>query len=126
MRRIWVAVALLLICGVLSVIEYVTIHNNCDYLTSSLNKAEEYISIKEYKKAVSFIEKTQQEWINSEKKLNIFLLHDETEKISESLSQLKEYAQEKNTSKYLTDSKKIKRQLLRLKQSELPDFENIL
>ena len=63
MRRIWVAVALLLICGVLSVIEYVTIHNNCDYLTSSLNKAEEYISIKEYKKAVSFLEKTQQEWI---------------------------------------------------------------
>lgn len=126
MRRLWIALALLLICGVLSAMEYVTIKNNCDFLTTSLDTAESYIANGEYKEAVSFIEKTQQEWKKSEKKLKIYLLHNETETITENLSEIKEYAQEKKTSKYLEVSNKTKRQLLRIKQSELPDLENIL
>ena len=126
MRRLWIALALLLICGALSTMEYVTIQRNCDFLTTSLSTAESYISNREYKKAVSFIEKTQQEWENSERKLKIYLLHNEAETITENLSEIKEYAQEKKTSEYMEVSQKIKRQLLRIKQSELPDLENIL
>lgn len=126
MRRLWIAIALLLICGGLSATEYFTIQKNCDFLTTSLETAENYISSKEYKKAVSFIEATQQKWNKCEKKLNIYLLHDETETITENLSQIKEYAQEKKTDEYMEVSNKTKRQLLRMKQSELPDLENIL
>lgn len=126
MRRLWIAVALLLICGGLSTMEYVTIQRNCDFLTTSLSTAENYISKGEYKEAISFIEKVQQEWENSERKLKIYLLHNETETITENLSEIKEYAQEKKPTKYMEVSNKTKRQLLRMKQSELPDLENIL
>lgn len=126
MKRLWVAVALLLICGVLSATEFVTAQKHCDYLKTALEKAESYISDKEFKEAVSFIENVQHEWESREKTLKIYLLHEEAENITEGLAELKEFAQEKKASEYMSVSKKTKRQLLRIKQSELPDLENIL
>ena len=58
--------------------------------------------------------------------MNIFLIHKDADAISENLAKLRESAEEKNKDTFLSVSKKTKRQLLRLKQSELPDLENIL
>ncbi|MBQ8057259.1 MAG: DUF4363 family protein [Ruminococcus sp.] len=126
MKRIWVALALLLICGVISATEYITVDKSCDYYTQLIDKADKYISSREFKKASELIESTQYSWEKSKKTLNIFLIHKEADNITESLAKLRECAEEKNKDTFTSVSKKTKRQLLRLKQSELPDLENIL
>lgn len=126
MKRLWVAVILLLICGAFSTAEFITVRKNCDYYTQLLDTAEAYISSKEYSEASAIIESAQHQWESTQKTLNVFLLHEEAESIGENLAQLNENANEKDRAKFKSVADKIKRQLLRLKQSELPDFENIL
>lgn len=126
MKRIWVAIILLLICAIISGTEYITVDKSCEKYTDILDEAEKYISDKEYKKATDTIESAQYSWDKSKKTLNVFLIHKDADAISENLAKLRESAEEKNKDTFLSVSKKTKRQLLRLKQSELPDLENIL
>ena len=126
MKRLWVAIVLLLICGALAVTEYAVVQNDYNYFTNSLNKADELISSKEYKKVLTLVERTQYEWQSSQQTLNIFLLHEDIEGIDNALSELMEYAQKKDREEFLSLSSKTKRQLLCLKQSELPILENIM
>ena len=126
MRRIWVAIILMLICAVLAVSEFSVVQKSCDYYAYMIDVAEDYISSREFSKADLYIQQTQSEWEKSQKTLNIFLLHEEADTITESLAQLREHAENKNKSEFISLSEKTKRQLLCLKQSELPDLENIM
>lgn len=126
MKRIWVAIILLLICSVISATEYITVDKSCEKYTEILDNAEKYISDEEYKEAADTIESAQYSWEKSKKTLNVFLIHKDADDISENFAKLRESAEEKNKDTFVSVSKKTKRQLLRLKQSELPDLENIL
>lgn len=126
MKRLWIAIVLLLICAAVAVAEYATVQNEYNYYTNSLNKADELISLKEYSDALTLVERTQCQWESTQQTLNIFLLHEDVESIYEAMSELKKYAENKDSEEFLSLSSKTKRQLLCLKQSELPILENIM
>lgn len=91
-----------------------------------LNSAESYFSVREYKTAAFATENIHAKWNNTKNFLNIFLIHNKVEEITESISKLCEYAKTKKYDEYIFESKKIKRQLLSIMESELPYLDNLL
>lgn len=126
MRRIWIALALILSCLVLAICELLLIDNNCDIYTELIDEAESYFSDKEYNKALDISQEAHSDWSEEEKKLKVFLLHSEIDDISNSIQDIKDYAEDKDEKKFYEACKKAKRQLLSIKESELPNIENIM
>lgn len=126
MKRIWVAVTLMIICAAFASTEFIIVKNKATDLINYVEISEEYFSKKEYNISYDVINKAIEKWEDSEKILNIFLSHEKVDKVEESLSELSKYAQNKDKALFYATSEKAKRQLLCLKQSELPNLENIM
>ncbi|MBR2715438.1 MAG: DUF4363 family protein [Ruminococcus sp.] len=126
MRRIWVAVALIAICISLALSEFYIVEKNYEHYIDKVNLTSAYFSYKEYKTAELHAENMVKEWQKSSKKLNAFLSHDKTDEINENFSQLVEFINSKDKVMFSSTCEKIKRQLLCLKKSELPNLENIM
>lgn len=126
MKRIWTAIALMILALFSSVAEFYTVSYCYEHYTEALDNAEEYISQKEFNKATDLLTNTQQEWHKTEKLLDIFLSHETVDDVTENISELYGYAIAEDKAQFQSVCDKTKRQLLRLKQSELPNLENIM
>ncbi len=126
MKRIWIAIAFLSLSLIFAITEFVLVSNNCKKYTEQIKEAERYISDKEFSGAVNICKNVEKDWEKSKKDLNIFLIHTYSDDISESIAKLLEYAENKNIEGFLSQAGKTKRQLLHIKQSELPNLENIM
>lgn len=126
MKRLWVAISLLALSIFFATFEYITVLKNYEEFTPVLEKAEYYCSDKEYSKAFDTIEQAQLSWDKKSKVLNSLIDHTHTESINESFFQLLESAQKQDSVEFLSICNKTKRQLLSLKESELPSFDNIM
>lgn len=126
MKRLWAAVSLLIVSILFSAIELYLVDVNQENFTYMIKEIEDYYSIKEYKHAYDLCIKTEQNWKNSETKLKTFLLHSEINNISDSISEIKDSIKNEDKKTFYSVCQKTKRQLLSMKESELPNFENIL
>lgn len=126
MKRIWVAIALLIICVSFAATEYIIVDKNYQSFSEALEISKEYFSDKEYSKSHELLNTLLKKWEDSEGVLNIFLSHTKVDEIEESLSELASFANAKEKSHFYSTFEKTKRQLLCLKQSELPNLENIM
>ena len=126
MKRLWVAISLLAISLIFATFEYIMVLRNYEKFTPVLVKAEEYCSKEEFSKAFDTIEKAQLSWDKKSKVLNSLIDHTHTENINESFFQLLESAQKQESVEFLSICNKTKRQLLSMKESELPSFDNIM
>ncbi len=126
MKRLWVAISLLAISFIFATFEYITVLRNYEKFTPVLEKAEEYCSNEEFSKAFDTIEEAQLSWDKKSKLLNSLIDHTNTENINESFFQLLESAQKQESVEFLSICNKTKRQLLSMKESELPSFDNIM
>ncbi len=126
MKRIWVALALMIICISFAVAEFMIVKNKTDYFLEEIKASDYYFSKKEYTTATKILKSAHKKWENSEKAINVFLSHEKVDEIEESLSELSKYAQYKEKTDFEATLEKTKRQLLCLKQSELPNLENIM
>lgn len=126
MKRLWVAILLLIISIFFATFENITVMNNYKNFTPILEKAEQYCSDKEFSKAFDTIKQAQLSWDKKSKVLNSLIDHTHTENINESFFQLLESAQKQERVEFLSICNKTKRQLLSMKESELPSFDNIM
>ena len=126
MKRLWVAILLLVISIFFATFENITVMNNYKKFTPILEKAEQYCSDKEFSKAFDTIKQAQLSWDKKSKVLNSLIDHTHTENINESFFQLLESAQKQESVEFLSICNKTKRQLLSMKESELPSFDNIM
>ncbi len=126
MKRIWVALSLIVLALTLSIVEMCIVNNSYSKYSKLLETAEDYISNREFSEAYDICKHTLNEWENNEKVLNIFLLHRNVDEVTEDIAQLCEYAQNKEKAMFSSTCVKAKRQLLHLKMGELPLFENIM
>ncbi len=126
MKRIWVAIGFLVLSVVLAVTEFTLVSISCKKYTEQIEIAESYISDKEFSDAENICEKIEVDWEKSKKSLNSFLTHTYSDGIAESIARLIEYAKNKDIEGFLSQAGKTKRQLLHIKQSELPNLENIM
>lgn len=126
MKRIWVALALIIISISLALTQLIIVKSKAEYFLDVIIASEYHFSKKEYSTATELLDFSCEKWGDSEKTLNVFLPHEKVDEIEESLSELKEYAENKEKPEFKASFEKTKRQLLCLKQSELPNFENIM
>ena len=126
MKRLYVAIALIVISLSFAVSEYILIQKSYKDFYPVIEKAEKYCSEKEFSDAFKTINYAQTEWDKKSKLLNSFIDHTHTENINENYFQLLEMAQKKEDVEFLSLCEKTKRQLLSLKESELPSFDNIM
>ncbi|MBE6824118.1 MAG: DUF4363 family protein [Ruminococcaceae bacterium] len=126
MKRIWVAVGFLALSLIFAFAEFLIVSKSYKNYVEQIQIAEYYISDKEFSVAQDICKNIEEEWEKSRKTLNVFMIHTYSENISESIAKLSEYAQNKDKKAFLSQSSKTKRQLLYIKQSELPNLENIM
>lgn len=126
MKRLWVAIFLLALSIFFATFENITVLKNYNIFTPILDKAENYCSNEEFSEAFDTIEQAQLIWDKKSKVLNSLIDHTHTENINESFFQLLESAKKQEKVEFLSICNKTKRQLLSMKESELPSFENIM
>jgi len=91
-----------------------------------LKICEEYISNEETKKAYEYAESIEKQWQKSKKNLNIFINHNEVDSIDNNLKDLSFVIKNDNKTEALKLCDKTKRQLLSIKERQLPHFRNII
>lgn len=126
MKRIWVALFLLLFSLSFALSEFFLVKHSYQKHLDMLTVAEIYFSQKEYNDTYEQCKAVEKSWDKSKKFLNVFLVHKQVEEVSQSLLTLKNQAKAKDDKAFLLTIDKTKRQLLSIKESELPDYENIL
>ena len=126
MKRIIAAICIIIITLTLSVCEYISIKNNQKYFVESLNLCEDYISDYELNKAKKLLENLDEKWHNSERILNIFINHNEVDDIKNDIDSMQFYLKNNNIKSFWELSDKTKRQLLSIKERQLPYLRNII
>ncbi len=126
MKRLWVAISLLVVALLFSLTEFYLVSNSYEKYNKNISEIENYYSDKEYTDAENVLKNTKDSWEKRQKILKVFLLHGEVEEVTESLSELSDCLKEKDSKTFLLKCEKTKRQLLFIKKSELPYLENIM
>lgn len=116
----------MIICISFSVAEFSIVKAKTEYFLEIINISNYHFSKKEYNTANETLHSAAKDWSDSEKILNVFLSHEKVDEIEESLSELSKFAKHKEKTHFEATFEKTKRQLLCLKQSELPNLENIM
>ena len=126
MKRIYVSIAFILICFTVSGIEIVYISSKVENFTSLIDNAYNQMKKTNFEEAVNICTQTEEQWNNSVSAIDSFLIHDYVDKIGESISLMKTYAENCAPADYFAESKRAKKQLASIKESEYPIFENIV
>ena len=126
MKRLYVAISLIIISLFFAVSEYIMIQKCYKDFTPVIDVAQEYCSGKKFQEAYETISLAQEKWDKKSKFMNSFIDHTHTENINENFFQLLEMAQKQEDVEFLSLCEKTKRQLLSMKESELPSFDNIM
>lgn len=126
MKRIYIAIFLIILSLFFATTEYILISKNCEFFSENLDIAEQHCSNNEFTKAFDSIKQTQKEWDKKSKALNSFIDQTHTQNVNDCLFELLETAKNNDSKQFLSLCHKTKRQLLSIKESELPCFENIL
>ena len=126
MKRIIIAISIIVITLSLSLGEYITIKNNLEKYTKKLQICEDYISDNELKSMEAEIKNTEKEWQKSENFLNFFINHNEVDRIKENFQNLCFYAEINDTKAFVELCENTKRQLLSIKERQLPYLKNIV
>lgn len=127
MKRIWIALSLFIISGVLCYFEYKIVADSQQDFEQRIDDIYSLAENNENEKAVKSCDALCEEWDKRLRVTDMFLNHDIMDSISCELSSLKCYLESENgkTDFYAT-AEKIKKQLQSLRDSELPYAENII
>lgn len=127
MKRIWIALTLLILSGVLCFFEYRIVDDSRHEFEMRIDEIYSFAEDNENKKAVKSCEELSKEWDKRLKVTDMFLNHDIMDSISCELSALKCYLEsEDGKTDFYATAEKIKKQLKSLRDSELPYAENII
>ncbi len=125
MKRIYIAIVLLLISASVCFSEYTLVKNTSEHYIQKL----EYIE-KEYKldktKALKLCNEFSKELDESASPMDAFLFHDYIDDIRVNAHKLQILLKDDNTSMFKTTCEELKIQLTSLKNSEVPILENII
>lgn len=126
MKRLWIALSLLLIVGIICTVEYIYVTKSVEKHIYALEEIEEKIDKNEKEDAYDMLNRLEKRFKETDSVFNAFLLHSDVDQISSNIAMLKEYSSSNNHEQFLALSAKTKLQLLSLSKSERPILENIL
>lgn len=126
MKRIYIAIAFLIIALTTGIFEMFYVTNKIDELNEEIISADNLVKSENYDGAKSVLASAETEWQKNLSIFDILLIHDYVDEISVNLSAMRSYVATQNNDNYLAESAGIKKQLTSIKDSELVQIENIL
>ncbi len=126
MRRLYAAVALLLIAIGLCIAEYVSVTKCTDEYVKRIDIVESMVKSGSYQKAAFAARETEKNWEETVSVIDMLLFHDYVDEIGRNLSELESYIIYDETAEIFAVCESTKEQLLSLKESELPVAKNII
>lgn len=126
MKRIYIAIAFLIIALTTGIFEMFYVTNKIDELNEEIISADNLVESKNYDGAKSVLASAETEWQKNLSIFDILLIHDYVDEISVNLSAMRSYVATQSNDNYFAESAGIKKQLTSIKDSELVKIENIL
>ena len=126
MKRIYIAIAFLIIALTTGIFEMFYVTNKIDELNEEIISADNLVKSENYDGAKSVLASAETEWQKNLSIFDILLIHDYVDEISVNLSAMRSYVATQSNDIYLAESAGIKKQLTSIKDSELVQIENIL
>lgn len=126
MKRLWIAILLLIIVGIICASEYIYVTSSVQKHIYALDEIDKKISQNDREDAYDMLCRLENRFEDTDRVFNAFLLHSDIDNISGNIAMLKEYSKSTNNVQFLALSAKTKLQLLSLSKSEKPLIDNIL
>lgn len=127
MKRLYIAILLIIIGISLGIVEKYTIKHVVNNCVESIDKAESMINNKEFKNARRICNKAALEFDDTSRNvLFYYYSHNQLNNISNSIYQLSEYINKDQIGDYKALKAQIKKQLQSLEEEELLRAQNIL
>ncbi|MGN0453041.1 MAG: DUF4363 family protein [Ruminococcus sp.] len=125
MKRIFAAIVLLCISGLLCFAEYSYVEKSVDKFTGMLDELKA-VSQENKDEAIKLAEEINTQWDETVVTIDMLLYHDYIDEIGVSLSTLESYIVYEERAELYATCEAAKKQLLSLKTSELPTAENVI
>ena len=126
MKRIYIAVALLLITATVSVFELIYVGSQSQTTTDRIQQIDRLVADGDFTAAQSACATLESDWRSIAEKIDILLIHDYVDNIGMNISKMRADIETKNASAYFWESAGAKKGLASIKGSEYPNLENIL
>ena len=126
MKRIYIAVILLIITAGICSYEFLFVSSSVDNYTKEIKNIERAYSQSDFEKAGKLTQKIKSDWLGTVSPMDTLLYHDYVDSISNNISKLSVYINQKDTSAFYCTCAELKNQLNSLKNSEIPNLENIV
>lgn len=126
MKRIYIAIILIIMTLVLSYIQFNVINNSYIKITNMISDTQIKVNAGYYEVAKENCKTIIKTWEKDRKALGIFLSHSYINNITDNLNNMMYHVNIKDKEKFNDVCDKTKRQLLFLQKSELPVIENIM
>ena len=119
MKRIYIAIAFLIIALTKGIFEMFYVTNKIDELNEEIISADTLVKSENYDGAKSVLASAETEWQKNLSIFDILLIHDYVDEISVNLSAMRSYVATQSNDNYLAESAGIKKQIPSIKDSEL-------
>jgi hypothetical protein len=126
MKRIYIAIAFLLTAFIITAVEIGFISAKADNYISRIEQIDKMILKNDFEDAIVCCEEIDNQWSNSAKRIDLFLIHDYVDDIGSSIAKMRAYVENGSIDMYFAESYYTKKQLASIKESEYPMIENIL
>lgn len=125
MKRIYIAVAFIIISLAAAVSELCYVSSSVDYFTEKISISDDCIENEEYTKAAELMREIEKEWQESTRITDVLLIHDYVDSIGGGISVMRSFSQSKSRDDYFSESARVKKELASIKESEFVYLENI-
>lgn len=126
MKRIIIALVLILICLAASMTEVFFISRNVTAYCDDIEQIDTSMRKDDFEQALNLCTDMNDRWNKIAWKVDALLIHDYVDGVGLSLAQMQRYIENGSLDLYFAESEKAKRALASLKDSEYPTTENIL
>lgn len=118
MKRVVIAIVLILFAFSITIAENLYIRNSYNDLVKKINLAEEYVNSENYKMAKLTSYEIEKKWEKQEEIFALFISQDHLQKISLSITNLKEFSNKEYKGFFLSQTEQVKFLLNHIKKDE--------
>lgn len=126
MKRGWAALVLILIAVGVSLGEWQYLDSSIHACVQLLDEADEMMEKDNYEEAQSIAQRIDRRFSSQASIYDILMYHSEVLEVSKGLAELNRYARTGNTSEFLAASARIRRSLLSMHKTRIPNIGNVL
>lgn len=126
MKRIYIAIALLIITSAVCTYEYIFVSKSTEEYIVKVDRIEREYTKDNRSGAIKLSEELYNQWSHTVASMDKLLYHDYVDDISNNMSKLNIYISNRDTTEFYATCRELKNQLQSLKDSEIPKPENIV